>query len=134
MLFEPELQLNGRNNKIYKMQAICDHKLYVKETVGELPKLYYFILWKNYSKDKNISEPILINLYLWKIISYFYQNYSKKLIAILLPIANIIAKLLIKLIKQKEDQLSKNLINKWVRASISCFFVLLEFHLSNRTN
>lgn len=64
MLFEPEPQFNGRNNKIYKMQAICDHKLYVKETIGELSNLYYFILWKNYSKDKNISEPILINLYL----------------------------------------------------------------------
>ena len=46
--FEP-----GDKNKEYKVGAIRDSTVYTKETDGYLPRLCYFVAWKDYLKEKN---------------------------------------------------------------------------------
>ena len=42
------------NNKEYEVEDIHDSAVYTKESkAGHLPSLYYFLSWKNYSKDKS---------------------------------------------------------------------------------
>lgn len=45
----------GTNSKLYKVETICDSKVYVKELDNDhLLSLYYLVLWKDYSKEKYI--------------------------------------------------------------------------------
>ena len=48
----PEFELDD-NDKEYKVEAIQDSAVYVKEANGHLPGLYYLITWKGYSEKKN---------------------------------------------------------------------------------
>lgn len=45
-----------KNSKEYKVKVIYNNKVYIKESNNShyLSKLYYLILWKNYSRKKNI--------------------------------------------------------------------------------
>ena len=36
----------------YKIEAICDSAVYIKESAGHLPELYYLVFWKNCLKKK----------------------------------------------------------------------------------
>ena len=43
------------NNDKYKVESIWDNAVYAKVlTIGQLSKLYYFVLWKGYFKKENI--------------------------------------------------------------------------------
>ena len=46
-------EIDIRDDKEYKVKAICDSKIYVKETAGQLFRLYYLISWKSYTKEKS---------------------------------------------------------------------------------
>ena len=52
-----DMQLNfefeAGNNKEYKVEGIQDSAIYAKESVEQLPGLYYLIMWKSYSKKEN---------------------------------------------------------------------------------
>ena len=51
----------GGNNKQYKVDDIYDSIVYTKELeTYHLSGLYYLVSWKNYPKDKNTQEPILV--------------------------------------------------------------------------
>ena len=48
------------NNKEYKMEAIWDSAVYVRESEsGHLPDLYYLVSWKGYLEEENTWEPAL---------------------------------------------------------------------------
>lgn len=40
---EPEPELDARDNKKYEVNVIYDSKVYIKETAGQLLRLYYLI-------------------------------------------------------------------------------------------
>ena len=58
-----DTQLNFKfeagNDKEYKIKGIWDSTVYTKESVRQLPELYYLILWKGYLEEKNTQEPAL---------------------------------------------------------------------------
>lgn len=38
------MEINRNNNKEYKIEAICDHKIYIKKSDSDyLPWLYYLV-------------------------------------------------------------------------------------------
>ena len=41
------------DDKKYKMEAIQDSAVYVKEVDKHPPRLYYLVVWKGYSKEQN---------------------------------------------------------------------------------
>ena len=49
-----DLEFKASNNKNYKVNGIANSAVYAKEsTISQLPRLYYQILYKSYSKAKN---------------------------------------------------------------------------------
>ena len=45
----------GNESEEYKVKAIWDSKVYMKESeLGHLPGLYYLVSWKRYPEEKNI--------------------------------------------------------------------------------
>ena len=52
------------DNKKYEIKAIIDSVLNDQQTNNQMPGLYYLILRKSYSKEKNISELISIVMHL----------------------------------------------------------------------
>ena len=40
---ESEQELDVRDNKKYELDAICDGKIYAKENISQLSRLYYFV-------------------------------------------------------------------------------------------
>ncbi len=79
---------------------------------------YYLILWKGYSKEKNIWKPSMVVLHLSKLINTFYKEHLEKSTAISLSLdsALSIAKLII---SKKPRKKAKN----------SCIFYNLDVML-----
>ncbi len=76
---ETAIELDEGDSEEYEVEAICDSKVYAKESNnGQLPGLYYFVLWKGYPKEKNTWEPALAVLHLYKLISTFHRDHSEK--------------------------------------------------------
>lgn len=49
-----QIRFKNVDNKEYKVEVICNNMIYAKELEsGYLPGLYYQILWKSYSEEKN---------------------------------------------------------------------------------
>ena len=109
---EKELEFEARDNKEYKVKAIVDSAIYSQQAndSNQMPGFYYLVLWKGYPKEENIWEPLLVVIYLWKLISTFYKEHPEKSIAIslLLDFALPMARSTIpKELKQKHNYLSK---------------------------
>lgn len=51
---KPEQKINAGDDKKYKVELIYDNKVYAKEAVDQLPRLYYLISWKGYIKEESI--------------------------------------------------------------------------------
>ena len=74
-----ELELEAGDSKEYKLEAIRDSAVYAsKWELGQLPSLYYLIVWKGYLMEKNIWEPLLVVHYLKKLISCFHMKHPEK--------------------------------------------------------
>ena len=54
-----ELDFEACNSEEYEVEAIRDSVVYVKESEGHLPGLYYLVAWKSYPEKKNTWEPVL---------------------------------------------------------------------------
>ena len=54
-----QLEFEAGNDKEYEVNSIWDNAVYAKELTEQLPRLYYLVLWKNYSKKENTWEPLL---------------------------------------------------------------------------
>ena len=49
-----QLKFEAGNNKKYEVDNIWDSMVYAKESAtGQLPRLYYLVLWKGYPKEEN---------------------------------------------------------------------------------
>lgn len=100
----------------------------------QLLDLYYLVLWKCYSKKKNIWEPVLPVQHIWKQISTSYKNHHDKSIIIFtsINIAPSMTKSTNKTIeaptiKQKRSHSAKTANNKPATKS----WIIYYFHLSN---
>ena len=89
----------GDDSGEYKVEAIRDSTVYARESKsGQLPGLYYLVLWKEYLKEENTWEPASTVQHLRKLISSFYKDYPDKptatspIIDIAPPMARPIAK------------------------------------------
>lgn len=51
-MLKPEQKLDLVNNKVYKIEPICNSKVYTKEAAIQLLGLYYLVSWKSYTKLK----------------------------------------------------------------------------------
>ena len=81
-----ELDAGDENGK-YEVEAICDSKVYARESEsGHLPDLYYLISWKRYSEEENTWEPASVVQHLRKLISFFYKDHPNKPTATFLAI------------------------------------------------
>lgn len=82
---------------------------------SQLPKLYYSISWKDYSKDKSTWKPTSAIMYRLKMIGMFHKNYLKKSTTMFLPVdcPSTIAKLTIQpATKRKRGRLAKDSIKQ----------------------
>ena len=69
----------GDDSKEYKVEAIGDSAVYVRESKsGHLPGLYYLVLWKRYPKEENNWEPASAVQHLRKLISLFHKDHPDK--------------------------------------------------------
>ncbi len=76
---ETTIELDKGNSEEYKVETICDSKVYAKESdSGQLPSLYYLVLWKDYLEEENTWEPTSAVLHLCKLISTFHHDYPEK--------------------------------------------------------
>ena len=46
-------EFEAGNNKEYEVDGIRDSAVYARESAGQLPGLYYLVLWKGYPEEKN---------------------------------------------------------------------------------
>lgn len=115
------------------MKGIQDRTVYAKESkTSHLLGLYYFVLWKDYFKNKNTGEPPLAVQHLQtKLIANYYRNNAAKLTAISPPVNTtppmarpIINPLKpIEATKQKRDQLAKTNANKKAKITWTSAFL-----------
>ena len=54
-----QLEFEAGNNKEYEVNGIWNDAVYAKESIGQLPGLYYLVLWKGYLNEENIWESAL---------------------------------------------------------------------------
>lgn len=81
------IEFKVKDKKKYKIKDIWNNAVYTKEfKANHLSGFYYLIFWKNYIKDKNIWEPILVVQYFGELIGTFYKDNFNKLIATSLSI------------------------------------------------
>ena len=48
-----QLEFEAGNDKEYKVDGIWDNAVYARELAGQLPGLYYLVLWKSYPEKEN---------------------------------------------------------------------------------
>ena len=76
-----KLEFNVGNSEEYKVEAIRDSAIYVKESEDYLLGLYYLIAWKSYLKKENTWELFLAVQHLSKLIRLFHKDHPEKLTA-----------------------------------------------------
>ena len=55
-----DFKFEASDNKEYKVDGIWDSVVYARESAtGQLPGLYYLVLWKGYFEEENTWEPAL---------------------------------------------------------------------------
>ena len=51
-----DFKFEAGDNKEYKVDGIWDSAVYARKSAGQLPGLYYLVLWKGYPEEKNTWE------------------------------------------------------------------------------
>ena len=78
-----DIQLNfefeAGNDKEYEVDGIWDSAVYAKESAtGQLPGLYYLVLWKSYPKEENTWEPVLAIQQLQRLFTAYHKDNPEK--------------------------------------------------------
>ena len=74
-----ELDADNNESGKYKIEAIWDNAVYVRESKsGHLPGFYYLVSLKRYPKKENTWKPVSAVQNLRKLISSFHKDYSDK--------------------------------------------------------
>ena len=73
-----QLEFKADNNKEYEIDGIWDSVVYAKESAGQLPGLYYLVLWKGYPEKENTWEPALAIQHLWKFVTVYHKDNPEK--------------------------------------------------------
>ena len=82
-----QLEFEVRKDKEYEVNSIWDSAVYAKEsTTGQLPGLYYLVLWKGYPEEENIWKPVLVILHLQRLVNAYHKDNPEKPTAISLSI------------------------------------------------
>lgn len=64
---------------MFEIETICNSIVNTSKLEDHVLGHDYLILWKDYSRKKNIFEPTLVVLDLCKLINIFYYNYFKNI-------------------------------------------------------
>ena len=81
-----QLKFETGNNKEYKVDGIWDNAVYAKELAGQLPGLYYLVLWKGYPKEENTWKPTLAIQHLQKLVTAYHNDNPEKPTATSAPV------------------------------------------------
>ncbi len=52
-----EVEFEAGDNKEYKVEAIIGSAVHGQQANGQMPGLYYLVLWKGYPEEENTWEP-----------------------------------------------------------------------------
>ena len=106
-----ELDAGDNEGNEYKIEAICNSAVYVRESeTGYLSEFYYLVSWKGYSEEENTWKPTSAVQQLRKLISSFHKDHPDKPTATFKaidtasPMANPTIKPMVKPTKQKQGQ------------------------------
>ena len=76
------MQLNFKfeagDNKEYKVKGIQDSAVYARESVGQLLRLYYLVLWKSYLEEENTWEPVLAIQHFQRLVTPYHKDNLEK--------------------------------------------------------
>ena len=73
-----QLEFEAGDNKEYEVDGIGDSAVHANESAGQLPGLYYLVLWKSYREEENTWEPTLAIQHLQKLVTAYHNDNSKK--------------------------------------------------------
>ena len=81
-----DFKFKAGNGEEYKVDSIQDNAVYAKESVGQLLRLYYLVLWKDYPEEKNTWKPALAIQHLQRLVTAYHKDNPKKPTAKSVPI------------------------------------------------
>ena len=81
-----DFEFEAGNGEEYEVDGIWDSAVYTRESAGQLPGLYYLVLWKDYPEEENTWESVLAIQQLWRLITTYHKNNPEKPTATFVPI------------------------------------------------
>ena len=82
-----DFEFEAGNDEKYEFDGIWDNAIYAKEsTTGQLPGLYYLVLWKGYPEKENTWEPVLTIQHIQRLTNTYHKNNPERPTAISLPV------------------------------------------------
>ena len=76
-----DFEFEAGNDKEYEVDGIWNSAVYTRESAGQLPGLYYLVLWKSYPEEKSTLELALAIQHFWRLVTAYHKNNPKKPIA-----------------------------------------------------
>lgn len=97
--------------------------IYSKEVENQLLDLNYIVLWKNDPEIKSILKPLVVVIYLWKLINIFYKKHLKNPITTFLLLDFILLMVKIIILKSELKQMC-NYSNKNSKKDVKSDWIL----------
>ena len=73
-----DFEFEAGDDKEYEVNGIWDSAVYAKESAGQLPGLYYLVLWKSYLEKENTWEPALAIQHLQRLVTTYHKDNPEK--------------------------------------------------------